>query len=125
YPTAPFINPEKIKRGMNLLFESEADSVLPVVRFSYPPQRCLVLRDERIQMLCPENYNIRSQDFEPYYHDAGQFYCLKSEALINECKLYCRTSVPIELLEREVQDIDNEEDWEIAEMKYKILKKLL
>jgi len=122
YPCAPFINSQRLKEGMDLLVESDVDSVLPIVKFSYPPQRCLVIKDEKVQMLHPENYNVRSQDLEPYYHDVGQFYYLKSSSLIKEEKLYCENTLPIILPESEVQDIDTEEDWKIAEMKYRILK---
>lgn len=122
YPTAPFINSKKINEGMELLLKSGADSVLPVVKFSYPPQRCLIKRGDNVQMLHPENYNVRSQDLEPYYHDAGQFYCLKTLSLRNEIKLFCKNILPIILSECEVQDIDTTEDWKIAEMKYKLLK---
>lgn len=122
YPCAPFINPKRLTEGMNLLTESNVDSVLPVVKFSYPPQRCLVIRDKQVQMLHKENYNMRSQDLEPIYHDVGQFYCLKSASLIKEERLYCENTLPIILPESEVQDIDTEEDWKIAEMKYRILK---
>ena len=45
YPCAPFVTAGRLKEGMELLRSSGADSVLPVVRFSYPPQRCLVIRD--------------------------------------------------------------------------------
>ena len=53
--------------------------------------------------------------------NCGQFYCLTTKALLEEEKLYCKTTLPIELPESEVQDIDNEEDWKIAEMKFKML----
>jgi N-acylneuraminate cytidylyltransferase len=121
YPCAPFITSVRLKEGMELLISSRADSVVPVVKFSYPPQRCLVIRDEQISMLYPEHYNSRSQDLEPYYHDSGQFYCFKSESLKSENKLFCTRTLPLVLSELEVQDIDTEEDWEIAEMKYRIL----
>ena len=122
YPCAPIINSERLKEGMNLLIENNIDSVLPIVKFSYPPQRCLVIRDDKVEMLYPENYNVRSQDLEPLYHDCGQFYCLKTKSLIEQEKLFCKNTLPIILPESEVQDIDNEEDWKIAEMKYRILK---
>jgi N-acylneuraminate cytidylyltransferase len=122
YPCAPFITPQRLKEGMDLLIESGADSVLPIVKFSYPPQRCLVLRNEKVMMLYPENYNIRSQDLESYYHDAGQFYCLKTSALRYEQKLLCENALPLIMQEGEVQDIDTEEDWLAAEIKYKIWK---
>lgn len=121
YPCAPFVKAERLREGMELLTIHQCDSVLPIVKFSYPPQRCLVIRQGRAQMLYPENYKMRSQDLEPYYHDAGQFYCLKTCSLIEEQKLYCAHTVPMILNESEVQDIDTDEDWKIAEMKYRIL----
>jgi N-acylneuraminate cytidylyltransferase len=121
YPCAPFITPKRLKEGMELLVESGADSVLPIVKFSYPPQRCLVFRDKKLKMLYPENYNVRSQDLESYYHDAGQLYCLRTESLMTQQSLYCEDTLPLILPESEVQDIDTEEDWKAAELKYRIL----
>lgn len=121
YPTAPFLTPERLKKGMSLL--DNADSVLPVVRFSFPPQRCVIIKDGHIQMKWPENINTRSQDLEPFYHDCGQFYCCKTDAFINEKKLILKNTVPYIIDEREVQDIDNIEDWEIAELKYQLIQK--
>ncbi|GHT92368.1 pseudaminic acid cytidylyltransferase [Spirochaetia bacterium] len=122
YPCAPFITPERLKESMNLLLNSGADSIVPVVRFSYPPQRCFVIRDGQAVMLHPENLNVRSQDCEPYYHDVGQYYCVKSIVLKREKKLFCEHTLPLVLQETEVQDIDTEEDWNMAEIKYRILK---
>ncbi len=82
------------------------------------------MRDGKIAMKYPENYNARSQDLEPLYHDAGQFYCLNSQSLREEEKLICRHTIPIVLSETEVQDIDSEDDWKEAEIKYRILKKI-
>ncbi len=122
YPTAPFITEERLIECMKLLRESGADSVLPIVRFSYPIQRSLKLEDGRLGMFWPENYNKRSQDLEPAYHDAGQFYCMKVESFLRQKRLFADYTLPIILNESEVQDIDTEEDWRIAEMKYRFLK---
>jgi N-acylneuraminate cytidylyltransferase len=67
---------------------------------------------------------VRSQDLEPLYHDAGQFYCLKSTALREEERLFCKRTLPIVLNDSEVQDIDSLGDWVEAEIKYQILKKV-
>lgn len=122
YPTAPFITAERLKDAIELLEERKGDTLLPVVRFSFPPQRCVV-QDENgyLAFKWPEYRNSRSQDLEPYYHDAGQFYCLKVDAFEKQHNLIMEKTVPMELPESEVQDIDNEEDWKIAEMKYHIL----
>ena len=56
----------------------------------------------------------------PVYHDCGQFYCMKTGSLVEQMKLFAAHTVPMVIPESEVQDIDNEEDWKIAEMKYRI-----
>lgn len=122
YPTAPFISPERLMEGFETLKSNNADSVLPVVRFSYPIQRALKIEDGRLLMIWPENLNKRSQDLMPAYHDAGQFYWLKVSSFIEQKKLFTDNTCTIEISESEVQDIDNEEDWKIAEIKYKLFK---
>lgn len=117
YPTAPFVTAEKLRTAMGLL--DKADSVMPVVPFSFPPQRCMVLNGEgELRMKWPEHAKTRSQDLEPYYHDCGQFYCCRTAPFL-ECKTTdLPHMVPMIMSELEVQDIDNPDDWEIAELKY-------
>ena len=43
YPTAPFLTGRRLKSAMDLL--NEADSCMPVVPFSYPPQRGLLIAE--------------------------------------------------------------------------------
>ena len=124
YPCAPFVTTGRLTEGMDLLRSSGADCVLPVVKYSYPPQRCLVLRDGKVGMLHPENYYVRSQDLEPYYHDAGQFYCLKSSSVLTGQYLFGGITLPIVLHEQEVHDIDNLDDWEVAETKFRIVNSI-
>jgi pseudaminic acid cytidylyltransferase len=122
-PTAPFIDYRKIIAGFNKLNSDDLTSVIPVKRFSYPIQRALKInKDSLLEMFWPENYRIRSQDFVPAYHDCGQFYCLKTKHMIEEERLYTKRTGLIELGDLEVQDIDNEEDWRLAEIKFDLLK---
>jgi N-acylneuraminate cytidylyltransferase len=67
----------------------------------------------------PEYIRARSQDLEPMYHDAGMFYFYKTEALLNKEKII----KPFKMRESEIQDIDTLEDWKMAEIKYKMLRK--
>lgn len=122
YPTAPFVTAERLREAVKLLEESGADSVLPVVRFGFPPQRCVVVKDGLLRFQWPEYAQARSQDLEPYYHDVGQFYCLKAESFKAQGKLVMDRTVPLILSEMEVQDIDTEEDWRIAEVKFRLLQ---
>ncbi len=118
YPTAPFVTCEKIKDALDRLIESKADSLIPVVAFSYPPKRALVVRNERLVFEYPEFMDSRSQDLESEYHDVGQFYCFGIEAFKKNKKLMLGDIIPYVIDEMEVQDIDNESDWKIAEIKY-------
>jgi N-acylneuraminate cytidylyltransferase len=121
YPTAPFVTPEKLKRGHELLLETGADTALPVVRFGYPIQRGLKIENGGLSMIWPEHLNSRSQDLMPAYHDSGQFYWLRVTKFLETRKLFAEHCVPIELPESEVQDIDTLEDWKVAEVKYRML----
>ncbi len=121
YPTAPFITSARLVEAMTLLTKHECETVMPVVPFSFPPQRCVVIREGQLQAKFPEHMMKRSQDLEPQYHDAGQFYCVDIKAFDHQYKLIMEHTIPLVLRELEVQDIDTLEDWELAEVKYKIL----
>lgn len=122
YPTAPFVTAKKLKLAYRQWYESGADALIPVVPFSYPPLRGLVVRENRLKMKWPEYETARSQDLDQIYHDCGQFYFIKTPVLLQEKALFCENLVPMVMSEIEVQDIDNETDWELAELKYKLLK---
>ena len=123
YPTAPFVNPEKICSGFDLMIQKEANGAMPVVQYSYPIQRALKLDDNVISMVQPEHLRSRSQDLMRTYHDAGQYYWYKVAAFKKEPNIMMLNPVAIITPEEEVQDIDTQDDWVMAEIKYKMLKK--
>lgn len=120
YPTAPFLSGERLRSAMSLL--EETDSVMPVVPFSYPPQRGLLIDDKGyVKRQFPEYATTRSQDLPRIYHDCGQFYACRTKAFLEAGTTDVERLTPLILTEMEVQDIDTPEDWEIAEMKYRML----
>lgn len=122
YPTAPFISSEKLKKGYEMLTQLNYDSVFPVCQFSYPIHRALEFEvSGKTKMIWPENENRRSQDLTPAYHDAGQFYWANTEIILAKRKLFTDNSASLIFSDLEVQDIDNETDWILAEMKYRIM----
>ncbi len=121
YPTAPFVTAKKLRDAMDRLKASDADTLIPVVRFSYPPQRAMVIRDGWLQFKEMKYIDSRSQDLEKEYHDIGQFYCFRTAAYRQNRKLMLGKILPYVVDEMEVQDIDNESDWRIAEMKYQAM----
>lgn len=122
YPTAPFITATRLKEAVEQLEASAAETLIPVVGFSYPPQRAMVIEKERLVFKYPQYIDSRSQDLEKHYHDVGQFYVFKTKPFQKNRKLMLGDILPLVISEMEVQDIDTQTDWEIAEMKYRILR---
>lgn len=73
-----------------------------------------------LEMFWNEYLNTRSQDLEKAYPDAGQFYWLHTQTCIDKGKIITENSGSIIISEMEGQDIDNEIDWKLAEIKYKL-----
>jgi N-acylneuraminate cytidylyltransferase len=120
YPTAPLIQVQQLKNGLDLLLSEKFTSVYPVVAFGYPIWRGLEVTDEgKTKMVWPKFQNSRSQDLKKVYHDAGQWYWIKIKQIGETA--FTNNSASIILSEEEVQDIDNLPDWKLAEMKYKLL----
>lgn len=123
YPTAPFVGIAALEKGLRLLMDGGYDAVFPVVSFSYPIWRAFNVTEDtrKASMIWPDNLYKRSQDLSPAYHDAGQFYWFNTHALKQSKTLYSDNSGVIIQSELEVQDIDSLTDWQIAEIKYKVL----
>jgi pseudaminic acid cytidylyltransferase len=120
YPTAPFVTGMDLHRGLALLRAEAANFAFPVSRFSAPIQRAVRLDAKgRVAMFNPEYANSRSQDLEPAYHDAGQFYWGTTKAWLSDDVMFGRDSVAIVLPDNRVQDIDAEDDWAQAEAKFR------
>lgn len=119
--TAPFLPSSRLVESYNKLIDNNFDSVFPVLKFSYPIQRALHIVEDKLSMVQPEFKNSRSQDLPARYHDSGQFYWMKNDEFAKQQTLFASNSGAIVLNEWEVQDIDTEEDWKMAEIKYQIL----
>jgi len=116
-PTAPLIQKENLRRAYLKMVDRGFYSVRPVVQFSYPIQRALKISgDETLFWFYPEYSKTRSQDLLPAFHDAGQFYWMHTNIGLSQER---RGAIVIS--ETEAQDIDNEEDWKLAEIKYQLI----
>lgn len=123
YATAPFVTPADLARGLEIL-EGHPDKAyaFTVTDYASPVQRALRLRpDGGVESLYPEFYETRSQDLEPAFHDAGQFYWGRTEAWAQGAPLHAPHSLPIRLPRHRVQDIDTAEDWRRAEVMFAAL----
>lgn len=122
YPTAPFVTAKKLKDSFMEVQEKKADALIPVVRFSYPPQRCFIMNNGKLSYKWPEYMRSRSQDLEPFYHDAGQYYFWKINTFLENETAFLQKTIPYILDEVDVQDIDTLDDWKIAELKYQVMR---
>jgi len=115
-PTAPLITIENLEKGLELLVNSAFNSVRPVVPFGFPVQRAFLLdENSEVKPMFPDEFPKRSQDLQKTYHDSGQFYWIKGNKDLSKNK------GAFEIQEYEAQDIDNENDWKLAELKYRLL----
>tara|TARA_B100000963_G_scaffold361969_2_gene401433 strand:- start:3596 stop:4282 length:687 start_codon:yes stop_codon:yes gene_type:complete len=123
YPCTPLLKEENIIKSFDKLIENDYDLVFPIVKYSFPIQRALKTTHGLAMMIQPEHITTRSQDLEDSYHDVGQFYSFKVDKLMRKKSLLTDNTSFIEISELESQDIDNIEDWNLAELKYSIINK--
>ncbi|RRD61422.1 pseudaminic acid cytidylyltransferase [Tannerella forsythia] len=124
YATAPFVTAQKLSLAFEMMWKGNFDSLFTTVAFSYPIQRGLqVHKDGKIKMVWPEYSDSRSQDLPTIYHDAGQFYIATVESFLKAQSFWGENTGGFILSELEVQDLDTETDWKLAEMKYELINR--
>ena len=122
YATAPFVRPEYLREGHDKLIDSDKSFAFSVTSFPFPIQRAMRINGKgEVEAIWPENINVRSQDLEETYHDAGQFYWGRPEAFLYDEVILSNISIPIILPRYLVQDIDTNEDWRRAELMFEAL----
>jgi pseudaminic acid cytidylyltransferase len=122
YPAVPMIEAADIARALRLLdHEGGGGYVFPIVAFPSPIQRALRrLPDGTTRPFFPDHTLTRTQDLEPAYHDAGQFYWGWRDAWLQGLSIHANGK-SIVLPEWRTVDIDTPEDWERAEALHRAL----
>ncbi|WLA54293.1 pseudaminic acid cytidylyltransferase [Bradyrhizobium diazoefficiens] len=120
YATAPLIQVRFIREGYERLIGSDAAFAFSITHYAFPIQRAVRLTPEgRVDSLYPEHRMTRSQDLEPAFHDAGQFYWGTARAFLDDVPVFSPRSIGVVLPRVLVQDIDTLEDWEQAEFMFR------
>lgn len=123
YATAAFIKPSDLISGFERMTKYNKSKCFAATRFPFPIQRALRITETGgVAMFQPEHMGTRSQDLEPAYHDAGQFYWATMQSILDGVPTFSEAAVPLILPRYRVQDIDTEEDWQFAEMLFKLYK---
>jgi N-acylneuraminate cytidylyltransferase len=122
YPTAPFIQVDDLRLGLQALESGSWAYAFPVTDFPAPIFRSFrKVADGGIEMFFPEHFKTRSQDLPHALHDAGQFYWGRPDSWLKGARIFDRHSYPVEIPRWRVHDIDTPEDWTRAELVHNAL----
>ena len=122
YPAVPLLDPADLAAGLDLLRSRAAPFVFPVTAFPSPPQHALRrLPDGRLEPMFREHLDRRSQDLEPAYFDAGQFYWGTAESWRSGLSIHAN-GVGLVIPSWRVVDIDTADDWAKAEALHAVLE---
>jgi pseudaminic acid cytidylyltransferase len=121
YPAVPFIQISDLKESLALKKKVNAKFSFPVAEFPSAIQRALK-REETGQLspFDPEYELTRTQDLEPAYHDAGQFYWGSRDAWLDNIRIHSN-GVGLIIPGWRVVDIDTPQDWHRAEIIYDVI----
>lgn len=124
YATAPFVTKTDLLQGLDKIKNnSNLNYVFSATTYPFPIQRAIKLNaHDTVEMFSPQYFNVRSQDLEEAWHDAGQFYWGTAEAWLNKAMIFSTQSRVVELPRFRVQDIDTQEDWDRAEWLFKAIQ---
>jgi pseudaminic acid cytidylyltransferase len=124
YATAAFVEPEDLRRGLEVLKSGPWDYSFAVTTFDSPIQRALrMTAGGGVEMINPEFRHSRSQDLEETFHDAGQFYWGPASSFLGDLPVFTSASAPVRIPRHRVHDIDTEEDWVLAELMFEALRR--
>lgn len=112
HTTAPFISAESISKGLRAVLSGDHDSSFAVKKL-----QDFLWKDGK-----PFNYRLdnipRTQDLPPLYEETSGFYIYRSEIITDMHRRIGNTPYLVEVGEIEAIDIDEPEDFEIADAVY-------
>ena len=122
-PTSIFFTKEDLISGYNKVKHENWKFSFSASEFQSSIFRSFKLNNNGgVEMIFPDQYKTRTQDLHNCFYDASQFYWGKKMSWLNENILFSSHSYPIIIPNNRVIDIDNENDWKLAES---LKKKLL
>lgn len=116
YATSAGLTPEHlVEANKSFLSSNASDFCMAVTEYSHPIQRRVLLENQILKMVEPENAMIRTQDLRPHYHDAGQFIFGRHEAWRDGRSVWTSKTCGYVMPAHCALDIDSEDDWVRAE----------
>lgn len=120
YPCVPLLASEDLSSSLKLMTDLGAESCIPVCEFTSAPQRAFKVNDEaKISWVNPKHRLTRTQDLEKRFYDAGAFAWATGDKWMAGDLV---DGVAYIMPSGRVIDIDTSEDWNRAEVLYRMLK---
>lgn len=115
-PTSPFRRQSSVEKAIQIMNESSCDSVISVSPTHSHPQWCFRYLGEYLEPFMNDfGINTRSQDLVPAYNLNGNFYLIKSKALLDSSSFYTSKTIPYVINSNiEAMDIDVAHDFDLA-----------
>ena len=124
YATAPMIRAADIRAGLDLMGKG-VDFAFSATTYAHPVFRAFKRSGQGgVEMVMPEHYHSRSQDLPVAWHDAAQFYWGTASAWRERRTVFGNHSAIVALPRWRVQDIDTPEDWERAELLFRLTQEM-
>lgn len=122
YPTSVLTTAKDLKNSFKLLKNKKFSFIISAQKYSTQIQRSFRIINKKIVLTNKKKFKENSQNFEDYYHDAGQFYWGTFKAWHAKNTLLDNKSSIYELKKYQVVDINTPDDWRLAEKLYRLNK---
>ncbi len=122
YPCVPFLRGSTLKSAYAHFNKSTVEGVQPVCKYPVPIEWAMKIENGILVPNDHEALKLRSQDLTPKYFDVGMFYFIKTKALLEQKTLVPSKTFAYIMNENEIQDIDTMDDWNLAELKMKLMR---
>jgi pseudaminic acid cytidylyltransferase len=123
YATAALLVPDDLVKGYACLDNPSSNYSVSSAVYPHPIQRSFFRRvDGGLIMSNPEARNTRTQDLKDHYYDAGMFFWGRRNAFFSDKSIYTESSNIVVIPRLRAIDIDELEDWEMAESIFQQLK---
>ena len=119
YPTSVFLNQNLVNLTIDSVKLNPTVFSFFAREFRHPIQRAFRLDEEnRVRIDQSEVSDFRTQDYETFFHDAGQIYSSYCYTWLNELQIIKNNSIAIINSDLMCVDIDSVDDWKLAELLY-------
>lgn len=116
-PTSPFRTIETIQKGIKAFCDSKGKTIIGVSETHNHPSWTFKIKNNTINPFLLDNgINMRSQDLEKAYVVNGSFYLISPRVLREKKSFFSDNTIPLIInSKKEALDIDNKDDWDLAE----------